>query len=70
MVSTQRGDQAGVHHAPTATACRMITRCDMPSGTTRMGKMVGHQGIVRQRRLSPMKHLRFELYATGAEAAV
>ncbi len=60
MVSTQRGDQAGVHHAPTATACRMITRCDMPSGTTRRGggggRWKGHQGIVRQRRLSPMKH--------------
>jgi hypothetical protein len=49
----------GVHHAPTATGWRTINvMLTTPSGTTRMPKKVTIHGIVRHRRLSPMKPIR------------
>ena len=45
-----------VHQAPTARGCKMIkTLLMMPSGTTAMPNRATIQGIVRQRRASPMK---------------
>ena len=49
----------GVHQAPTAIGCRMMSvTLTTPSGTTRMPKNVTIHGIVRHRRLSPMKPIR------------
>ena len=61
----------GVHQAPTASGCRMISvMLTMPSGTTRIPKNVTIHGIVRHRRLSPMKPIRNStMYATAPSPA-
>jgi len=49
----------GVHQDPTAIGCRtMSVTLTTPSGTTRTPKNATIHGIVRHRRLSPMKPIR------------